>query len=72
MGSGGEASSTLPTHPTPPTHPYTPSLLFRDEPLHFAEFIRIGEYDCFGTTIASVQLRKLQIATQKETLHGFD
>jgi hypothetical protein len=34
---------------------------FRDDPLHFAEFIRFGERDFFGTAIASVQLRKLHI-----------
>ena len=34
---------------------------FRDDPLHFAEFIRFGVYDSFGTAIASTQLRKLQI-----------
>src|SRR6266478_7600224 len=29
---------------------------FRDDPLHFAEFIRFGECNCFGTAIASIQL----------------
>src|SRR5258708_491952 len=38
---------------------------FRDDPLHFAEFIRFGECNCFGTAIASIQLRKLHIVIQK-------
>lgn len=33
--------------------------------LHSAEFIRCGEYDCVGTAIASIQLRKLHTAANK-------
>jgi 2,4-diketo-3-deoxy-L-fuconate hydrolase len=36
---------------------------FRDDPLHFAEFTRLGEHDSFGTAIASIQLRKLHIGS---------
>jgi hypothetical protein len=57
MGCVDEAS-TLKTH-------NDPCLLLRDDSLHFAEFIRFGERDSFGTAIASAQLRKLNIATQK-------
>jgi hypothetical protein len=42
---GVEEASRLQTHDIA-------CLLFRDDPLHFAEFIRLGEYDCFGTAIA--------------------
>jgi hypothetical protein len=55
---GVEEASTFQTH-------NTSRLRFRDDPLHFAEFIRFGEYDCFGTAIASIQLRKLHIVIQK-------
>jgi hypothetical protein len=51
---GVEEASTLQTH-------NTSRLRFRDDPLHFAEFIRFGEYDSLGTAIASIQLRKLHI-----------
>ena len=42
---GVEEASTLQTH-------NTSRLRFRGDPLHFAEFIRFGEYDFFGTAIA--------------------
>jgi hypothetical protein len=42
---GVEEASTLQTH-------NTSRLRFRDDPLHFAEFIRFGEYDCFGIPVA--------------------
>ena len=65
-------TSNTPNTPNTSNTPAIPCLLFRDEPLHFAEFIRFGGHHCLGTAIASVQLRKLQIAAQKETFHGFD
>src|SRR5260370_17287150 len=40
---------------------------FRDDPLLFAEFIRFGECNCFGTAIASIQLRKLHIGMTRMT-----
>jgi hypothetical protein len=46
---GVEEASTLQTH-------NTSRLRFRDDPLHFTGFIRFGEYDCFGTAIASIRL----------------
>ena len=45
-------------HTTPLAHS---SVMIR---LHSAEFIRLGEYDYFGTASASIQLRNLDIATQ--------
>ena len=57
---GVEEASALQTH-------NTSRLRFRDDPLHFAEFIRFGECNCFGTAIASIQLRKLHIGITRMT-----
>jgi hypothetical protein len=60
---GVEEASTLQTH-------NTSQLRFRDDPLHFAEFIGFGEYDSFGTAIAFINYESYTLQLKKETFHG--
>jgi hypothetical protein len=51
-------------HTTPPAYASATILL------HSAEFIRLGEYHCFGTAIALFKNGSYTLQLTKETFHG--